>query len=117
VKLPFSTGKQIPNSTNSVKSTSNGIKGILKAIKTLARDEHVGGGYYPYVIIQPRILDNREAKIACFNGKAIMKVMLFQERFLIQFKDACNSGRCIMGTRMAQILKNYLNMLRRLYEL
>ena len=72
--LPYSTGRVIPNSTTSVKSASNGAVGIFKAIRTLAVDIRVGGGYYPYVIIQPRIIDNRETKIACFNGKATMKV-------------------------------------------
>ena len=33
-----------------------------------------GNGHYPYVLIQPCIKDNGETKIACFNGKPLVKV-------------------------------------------
>ena len=43
-------------------------------LRTFARDPAYGYGLYPYAIIQPRIVPNKETKIAVFNGKAFMRV-------------------------------------------
>ena len=63
VKLPFSTNSQHKRGVKNV-------EGILSVIKSFIRKDNVGG-YIPYAIIQPEIIDNTEAKVVCFDGKAI----------------------------------------------
>ena len=73
MKLPYTTGK---NATQTVsrRYTDNGLEGIVNAIRLFASDDKIAG-YYPYVMIQPRIMPNNECKIACFNGFAKFKVI------------------------------------------
>ena len=63
VKLPFSTNSQHKRGVTNV-------EGILRAIRSFIRKDNVGG-YIPYAMIQPEIIDNTEAKVVCFGGKAI----------------------------------------------
>ena len=49
-----------------------GIQGILKKIEEFKNNDRIFG-YIPYAVIQPFIHDNTEAKIICFNGKAVSR--------------------------------------------
>ena len=62
-KLPFTTnGKH-----NSTVKRCVGYHGILKMLGQFVRNKNIAG-YITYAMIQPRIRENAEAKIVCFNG-------------------------------------------------
>ena len=64
-KLPFTTN----GSHNSTVKFAVGYPGILESLKQFQRNINIGG-YITYAMIQPRIPENTEAKIICFNGIA-----------------------------------------------
>ena len=64
-KLPFTTNAK----HNSTVKYAVGYAGILDMLKQFQKNVNIGG-YITYAMIQPRIPDNAEAKIICFNGKA-----------------------------------------------
>jgi hypothetical protein len=68
VKLPYSTG----SAYNATVKSCIGLPGILKRIEEFQNNPRVYG-YFPYIIIQPFVTDNTEAKIVCFDGKAISR--------------------------------------------
>ena len=68
MKLPYTTG----STHNATVKSCVGIQGILKKIEEFKNNTRIFG-YIPYAVIQPFIHDNSEAKIICFNGKAVSR--------------------------------------------
>jgi len=62
-KLPFTTNGKY----NSTVKRCVGYPGILKMLRQFVRNTNIAG-YITYAMIQPRIPENTEAKIVCFNG-------------------------------------------------
>jgi hypothetical protein len=67
-KLPFTTNGR----HNSTVKYCVGYDGILEMLTQFQNNANIGG-YIMYAMIQPKIPDNTEAKIICFNGKAVFR--------------------------------------------
>jgi hypothetical protein len=61
VKLSQSTG-------SSCRKYARGISGIRKAVQEFMNNDRIFG-YYSTAVIQPRVPDNTEVKVICFNGE------------------------------------------------
>ena len=64
VKLPYTTAGW---HNNTIKSSANGVDGILTSIRGFMNNDRVNG-YIDEVIIQPYWQMNTEAQVVCFNG-------------------------------------------------
>ena len=69
-KLPFTTNSK----HNSTVKYVVGYDGILAALRQFVSNVNIAG-YITYAMIQPRIPNNAEVKIICFNGKAKFRNM------------------------------------------